>query len=69
MRYVEWIQKVRAQVGNSVLISPRASINGCKALRAGVPMNEVIEALVFKLVSEDSRKRIVDTCSLPTVNL
>jgi AAA domain (dynein-related subfamily) len=67
--YVEWVQKVRAQVGNSVLISPRASINGCKALRAGVPLNEVIEALVFKLVSDDTRKRIVDTCGLPATNL
>ena len=67
--YVTWVKQVRAHVGNSVLISPRASINGCKALRAGVPMSEVIEALVFKLVTDDSRKRIIDTCSLPSTNL
>ena len=59
------MQKVRAQVGNSVLVSPRASINGCKALRAGIPMDEVMEALVFKLVADDTRKRITDTCELP----
>jgi hypothetical protein len=63
--YTTWVQKVRAQVGNSVLVSPRASINGCKALRAGIPMSEVMEALVFKLVADDTRKRITDTCELP----
>jgi len=65
-RYVEWVQKVRKQVGNSVLLSPRASINGCRALRAGIPLTEVIEALVFKLVNDDTRKRITDTCELPS---
>lgn len=64
-RYVEWVQKVRQQVGNSVLISPRASINGCRALRHGIPMGEVVEALVFKLITEDSRKQITNTCGLP----
>ena len=64
-RYVEWVQQVRQQVGNSVLISPRASINGCRALRHGIPMAEIVEALVFKLVADDSRKRITDTCGLP----
>ena len=57
-RYVEWVQKVRQQVGNSVLISPRASINGCRALRHGIPMAEISEALVFKLVADDTRKQI-----------
>ena len=64
-RYVEWVQKVREHVGNSVLISPRASINGCRALRHGIPMAEVVESLVMKLVADDSRKRITDTCGLP----
>ena len=67
-RYVEWVQKVRKQCGNSVLISPRASINGCKALRAGIPMPEVVDALVFKLTTDDSRQRIVDRCGLPYSN-
>lgn len=65
-RYVEWVQQVRAFVKDSVLVSPRASINGCKALRAGVPLSEVIDALVFKLIADDSRKRIIDQCGLPT---
>lgn len=60
--YVEWVQKVRAYCKDSVLISPRASINGCKALRAGIPVKEVVDALVFKLVTEDTRTRIVDNC-------
>lgn len=63
--FVEWVQKVRQFVGQSVLISPRASINGCKALRAGIPLAEVTEALVFKLVAEDSRQRIIQSCQLP----
>lgn len=63
--FVEWVQKVRTNVGESVLVSPRASINGCKALRSGVPLNEVVDALVFKLVAEDTRKRITDTCGNP----
>ena len=65
--YVQWVQKVREQCGNSVLISPRASINGCKALRAGVPMSEVVDALVFKLTVDDTKKRILDTCGLPKI--
>jgi hypothetical protein len=66
-RYVEWVQKVRQQVGNSVLISPRASINGCRALRHGISMAEIAEALVFKLVADDTRKQITNTCGLPPV--
>lgn len=61
-RYVEWVQKVRASVGDSVLISPRASYLGVKALRRGIPAAEVAEALVFKLVTPDTRSRIVSSC-------
>jgi MoxR-like ATPase len=64
--YVEWVQKVRATFGDSILISPRASINGCKALRAGVPMAEVVEALVFKLCTTDTVTRIKKDCGIPT---
>jgi hypothetical protein len=63
--YVDWVQKVREKFGASVLISPRASINGCKALRAGIPMTEVVEALVFKLCTTDSITRIKAECGLP----
>lgn len=65
LAYVNWVQKVREFVKDSVLVSPRASINGCKALRCGIPLAEVVEALVFKLVASDSRQRIVDACQLP----
>lgn len=64
-KFVQWVQKVREHCGTSVLISPRASINGCRALRAGVPMPEVIDALIFKLVASDSVQRIKDMCGLP----
>jgi hypothetical protein len=63
--YVAWVQKVRKYVGQSVLVSPRASINGCKALRCGVPMQEVVDALVFKLCTDDTISRIKDSCQLP----
>lgn len=57
-KWVHWVQAVRAYVGQSVLISPRASLLGVRAIRAGVPIEEVKEALVFKLVSPDTRTRI-----------
>lgn len=63
--YAKWVIKVRNYVGNSVLVSPRATINGCKALSLGIPMNEVIDALVFKLASEDTITRIKHACPLP----
>ena len=63
--YVDWVVKVRKQVGNSVLISPRASINGCKALRAGIPVKEVADALVWKLCTQDTITRIIDSCGNP----
>ena len=63
--YVEWVQKVRAHCKDSVLVSPRASINGCKARRAGIPMKEVVDALVFKLCTADTITRIIDGCGQP----
>jgi hypothetical protein len=57
-QWVKWVQAVRAYVGKSVLISPRASMLGVRAIRAGIPVSEVKEALVFKLVSDDTRSRI-----------
>lgn len=58
--YVEWVQKVRAKVGQSVLISPRASYLGVRALRVGIPPAEVADALVFALVTADTRSRILN---------
>ncbi len=66
-RYVEWIQKVRSKVGESVLISPRASYLGVRALRVGITPAEVAEALVFKLVTDDTRRRIINEAgTVPT---
>lgn len=57
--YVEWVQRARSKVGDSVLISPRASYLGVRALSAGIPPAEVADALVFKLVTDDTRRRIL----------
>jgi hypothetical protein len=61
-RWVQWVQSVRKNVGASVLVSPRASINGAKALRAGVPAGEVADALVFRFCTEDTKRNIVSAC-------
>jgi MoxR-like ATPase len=63
--FVKWVQSVRAEVGQSVLISPRASMNGCKLLRAGVPMAEVVSAVVTKLCANDTITRIQEKCGKP----
>lgn len=65
--FVKWVQQLRASFGNSVLLSQRASINGCRALRAGVPLSEVAEALIFKLVTPDSERRMKDSHPIPEV--
>lgn len=58
--FVEWVQRVRKAAGESVLVSPRASYNGVKALRAGIRTTEVAEALVFKLVTSDTKARLIN---------
>lgn len=58
-KYVEWVQKVRKAAGESVLVSPRASYLGVKALRAGIQSAEVVDALVFKLVTSDTKARLL----------
>jgi len=63
--WVSWVQSVRARIGNSLLVSPRASMNGCKALRAGIPVGEVAEALVFKLAPPETRAAIISHCGNP----
>lgn len=57
--WTKWVQAVRAAVAGSLLVSPRASLNGCKALRAGIPLAEVAEALVFKLATAETRAAII----------
>jgi hypothetical protein len=63
--WVRWVQKVRAHVGNSVLISPRPSMLGVRALRAGVPVAEVADALVFGLCATDTIESIKSECGNP----
>lgn len=63
--WVKWVQTVRKQVGNALLVSPRASMNGCKAIRAGIPIAEVAEALVFKLAAPETRQAILSHCGNP----
>lgn len=64
-KWVAWVRKVRAQVGSAVLVSPRASYLGVRALRAGVPVGEVAEALVFALCSADTKTNITRACGGP----
>ncbi len=64
-RWVTWVRKVRATVGSSVLISPRASYLGVAAIRAGVKVSEVAEALVFGLVTDDTKRNINSSCGTP----
>lgn len=66
-KWVKWVQKVRANVGTSVLVSPRASINGAKALRAGIPVSEVMDAMVFRFCTSDTRRNIISACGEVTL--
>lgn len=64
-RWVHWVRKAR-KTATSVLISPRATYLGVKALRAGIPVAEVAEALVFALVADDTRQNIIQACGRPS---
>jgi hypothetical protein len=64
-KYVEWVQNVRGSSEGRVLISPRASYLGVRALLAGIPVREVAEALVFKLVEPDTRTTLLQRAGLP----
>lgn len=65
-RWVKWVKKVSGEFGKSMLVSPRAALLGVKALRAGVPVEEVAQALVFKLMTEDAVKRVLSSAPLPS---
>lgn len=65
--WVKWVQAARKAVAGSALISPRASYLGVRALAAGVPPAEVADALVFKLVTQDTRQRIISAAGSPSV--
>jgi hypothetical protein len=59
-----WVMKVQrlrdaaVKVKARVVISPRASIMGAKALAAGMPESVVLDSLVWKGVASDVRARI-----------
>jgi hypothetical protein len=57
-RWVRWVQAVREHAGKSVLVSPRPSLLGVKALRAGIPAAEVAESLIFALCASDTIESI-----------
>lgn len=63
--WVRWVQRVREAVGKNVLISPRPSLLGVRALRAGVPVTEVADALIFALCADDTVEIIKDRCGAP----
>lgn len=58
-RWVDYVQAARAKAGSTVLISQRCGVNGAKAIRAGIPMKEVADALLFKLMADDTRRNII----------
>lgn len=64
-KYVNYWKAVSAQIASGYggfLLSPRAAILGARAIRAGVPVNEVVDALIFKLVGSDTRATIESSC-------
>jgi len=63
--WVRWVQAVRALVGDNVLVSPRPSVLGVRALRAGVPADQVADALVFALCAADTVTTIKRRCGEP----
>lgn len=61
VQWVNYVQHVRSSA-TTVLVSPRASILGCKALRAGVPKGEVCDALVMALCNTATVANITNAC-------
>jgi MoxR-like ATPase len=46
--YVQAVRRAVAERGLDHLVTPRATIGGCKLLAAGEPWNEVAEAVIYK---------------------
>ena len=65
-RLVDWwigyVQKARVLTSGSVIVSQRCVLNGAKAIRAGIPLAEVADSLLFKLVNADTRRNILNHC-------
>jgi hypothetical protein len=65
--WAAYVQKVRAFVGKStmtapVFITPRASINGAALLRAGLPIADVCDAVLFTHCGPDVKATIIANC-------
>lgn len=60
--WVTYCQKARVLTSGSVIVSQRCVLNGAKAIRAGIPLAEVADSLLFKLVNADTRRNILNHC-------
>jgi sigma54-dependent transcription regulator len=61
--WVAFVKTVRAFAGDKVLVSPRPSLLGVRALRAGIPIDDVAQALLFKLMAPDTVSRVKEACA------
>jgi cobaltochelatase CobS len=60
-RWIEYVQKVRHVAFEHqmrVVISPRASIKGAKALRGGMPIDAILDGVLWKGMARDDRSRL-----------
>ena len=67
--WVEYVQRVRRAAENHqmrVIISPRASINGAKLLRAGMAIEKVAKATIFFGMSKDDKERLLSIAPVPS---
>jgi hypothetical protein len=65
----QYVQACRAEIkkrGVNFLITPRASISGAKALRAGIPMEAVLENILFPNLDPDIKRQMPD---VPTISI
>lgn len=67
LAWTGWVTSISEKFGQSVLISPRAALLGARALRAGIPVEQVADALVFKLMSPDTIARVRSAHPIPTI--
>ena len=59
--YVALVQKMRAtaeELGIKVIISPRASIDGVKMLRAGIPVEDCLQLSVFAGLDSETASKL-----------
>lgn len=69
--WAAYVKKVRdyiaANSGESVYITPRASLNGAALIAGGLDMEAVMDATVFKFCSKDLKAAIIGTVGTFTV--